>query len=104
MSPRKMPPVRYINPSCVDIGDLIRVAWSAGGIEHTRTARVYRKIREGGVEAFYTQEGTEIMHWIASADKKVRITLIEKAKAAESMLSLFEDSEIEVATRVVAKG
>lgn len=93
-----LPLPRFINPASVEIGDLIKVAWSAGGIEHTRTARVYRRIDDGAVRAFFTREGVEIMHWLPEQDKKVRITLIEKAKVKETMLSIFEDGEIEIAT------
>lgn len=93
MPPRKRIPVDspiYINPASVEIGDLIRVAWNAGGIAHTRTARVHRRIDHGDVRAFFTAEGTEIMHWLPEADKKVRITLLEKAQPVETMATLFD--------------
>lgn len=91
MSPRKALPLpRFINPANVDIGDVVRVSWEAGGILHTRTARVYRKVDEGGYQMLYNEEGYEIMHWSAATDKKVRVTLIAKAEAQHSMLEGIE--------------
>lgn len=74
----------------MDIGDLIRVAWTADGIEHTRTARVYRRLDDGELRVFYTQQGTEIMHWVPGNPRNAKVVLIEKSAEVESLEALFE--------------
>lgn len=80
---------RYIEPANVDVGDLIRVEWSAQGIEHTRTARVHRRIDDGELRGFYTAEGTEIMHWVPGNRRNAKVILLEKPEKVDSMVTLI---------------
>jgi len=84
---------RFINPASIDVGDVIRVSWRAGGVEHARTARVHRRVDEGATSVFFTEEGYEIFHWVPGVNH-VRVTLIEVAKRQPSTLTIFDFVEI----------
>lgn len=79
---------RYIDPANIENGDVVRVAWTNGGVEHTRTARVYRRVDEGPLSVFYTEEGYEIFHWTPGAPRQHRVTLL--SKEAPKHTSLFD--------------
>jgi len=87
MRPRTTP--RFIEPASVEIGDYIRVSWSAQGIDHTRTAVVYRRIDDGELRGFFTQEGTEIMSWVPGG-KNARVTLLNRPQKLDTMQALFD--------------
>lgn len=80
---------RYIECANVEVNDVIRVTWTAGGIEHQRTAQVYR-IEEHGtnVYVFYTKEGHEIMHWIPGKANK-RVVLMNRGRNVSDITELL---------------
>lgn len=86
---------RFIDPANIETGDTIRVAWRNGGVEHARTAKVYRRIDEGPLTVFYTDEGYEIFHWIPGGPREVKVTLLAVATPEENILSLLGFDELE---------
>lgn len=80
---------RFIDPSCVDVGDIIQVSWANGGIEHSRKARVHRKLDDGQTQAFYTQEGFEIMHWVVGNRLNPKVVLIDRPEATDTLTELI---------------
>lgn len=85
---------RFIDPANIQIGDVIRVSWEAQGIQHTRTARVYRRIDDGPVRELYTAEGTQIMSWTPGG-KNARVTLLEvmpqQTETLDDLLSAIDE-------------
>lgn len=80
---------RYVDTANVEIGDVIRVSWNAGGIEHQRTARVHRIDEHGhNVYVFYTQEGHEIMHWIPGRGT-LKVVLMSRGNNVSSLTELL---------------
>lgn len=84
---------RYENPASVEVGDTIRVAWSAGGVEHTRTGRVHRIIEEGPVLLFVTREGHEIFHWMVAGTWQPKVTLLAVEQTFEHLELPLDDLE-----------
>lgn len=85
---------RYENPASVEVGDTIRVAWKTGDIEHTRTAKVYRKVDDGPYDIFFTEDGHEIFRWMVSGKFQPRITLLAVEQTA-SVIALDGIEELE---------
>ena len=83
---------KFIDPANIENGDVIRVAWSNGGVEHARTARVHRRVDEGPLSVFYTEEGYEIFHWTPGGPRPVRVTLLEmqKIEQTSTLIDLLE--------------
>lgn len=89
---------RYENPASVEAGDTIRVAWKVGGVEHTRTAKVYRILNDGPVRIFFTEDGQEIFRWLVTGHFQPRVTLL----AVEELTSSVELLTIADLERLIA--
>lgn len=84
---------RYESPASVEVGDLIRVAWHVGGVEHTRTGKVYRKISDETSTVFFTEDGQEIFRWMPSGRFQPRLTLLAVEVDHTSTLTSLDELE-----------
>lgn len=85
MKTSRLPLPRFVNPASVDIGDIIRVTWTVGDIEHTRTGKVDQIERRFGW-IYYSPEGHEIAHVRRDSGAKVRVTLLAETSVKNEPL------------------
>jgi hypothetical protein len=78
------------------LGDTIRVTWKVGEVEHSRVAKIAH-IHE---RVFYAPDGQEVFRW-DPANKKVRVTLLDKAAAIQQTLPGLEADLGETRQRVM---
>lgn len=68
----------FVDAASVSVGDVIRVSWKVGDVEHTRTGTVGNIERRYGW-IFITPDGNEIAHVQRTSNIKVRVTLLAEA-------------------------
>ena len=86
-----LPLPRYIDASSVDEGDVIRVAWKAGDVTHSREGKVARIVNGTVTKQFISPDGNMIAEIRPSAPK-VRVTLLDEGdKALPVALFSVED-------------
>lgn len=85
MRKRKLPVPRYVNPASIDVGDVIRITWKEGDVEHTLSGEV------GAIHGrtLSTSQGLHLLTWVPGK-MSYRVTLLAKAEAAQT--PLFEYS------------
>jgi hypothetical protein len=80
---------RYVEPANIEVDDVVRVSWNAGGIEHQRTARVHRIFTEGPAIVLYTEEGHEILHYIIGARRNVKVVILGRTNNVSELSELI---------------
>lgn len=87
---------RTIAPELVEIGDLVSVEHSkTKGVTHFKRGRVARRVDQGNVRQYVTDEGGILFTW-QPGKKGVTITLIERKLDATTRESLFEWEEARI--------
>jgi hypothetical protein len=92
---RGKPDPRFITPASIDVGDTIRVTWKVGEVEHSRVA----KISHIHDRTFFAPDGQEVFRWEPS-NRKVRVTLLDKANAVQQTLPGMEADLGDIRQRV----
>lgn len=86
---KALPLPRYVEAASVDEGDVIRVTWKVGDIEHTRTGKVGRIVNQLHGKQFISPDGNEICR--TGHNSKLRFTLLAEHEAPEpEQLALFD--------------
>lgn len=88
---KALPLPRFIDPASIAIGDMIRITWTVGAVEHTRTAIVADRQYEGPDRVLTAKDGQEIMRW-HPAHKHGRVTLLKESPESGAV-PLFEMPE-----------
>lgn len=84
---RTLPLPRYVEAASVDEGDVIRVTWKVGDIEHTRTAKVGKIVNERFSKQFISPEGNEICR--TGHNTKLKFTLLAEHEEPQPTLDLW---------------
>lgn len=87
---RTLPLPRFVDAASVDEGDTIRVTWSVGDIEHTRTAKVGRIVNDRFSKQFLSPQGNEICR--TGHGSKLRFTLVAEHEAPAEALFEMESA------------
>lgn len=85
---KSLPVPRYVDAASIDEGDVIRVVWKLGDVEHTRAGKVAAIHHEAGkrTRMFVTASGNEIARYDPNAGIKLRFTLLAEHEAPQAAL------------------
>lgn len=92
MTPRRLP--RVIQPSTVEIGDLISVEFPKDkGMVMTLKGRVADRYDRGDTRYMIVEGGAVILAWSPKENRPVTVTLHERREAPQTQLAIFDEPE-----------
>lgn len=83
-----LPRSRRANPENVDIGDTVKFTYIHKDALISVQGTVYRRIDDGNIRKYYTQEGIMLMYWEPGKGRGSFVEMVHKAETEQA--TLFE--------------